>query len=440
MRLLLLSLAVLAPFTLRAQDSTRVAAWREDLDSALTVFMARDKSFSPKARAEFMTRVRALRDSVPSLSDEQIITRLATATALAENAHTRLYLVRNRTAVRRLPVRVWWFGNELRVVRVQPGLEELLGAQVTAIGSQPIAAATRAVRPLYAGNDSWARYKSTYTLTSPELLKGLGIITTDTVTIELALRDGKHVTRALAPMPLRPTNQPTEAWWDLTPLHPGRDGPWTSVIAADSARLPLYLRNPTTYYWFEYLPASRALYVNYNRSSDQPEGERTGAWADRLFAEIAARNPEKLIIDLRYNTGGNLDLAESMFRRITELPLAKEKNRLFVITGRATFSAGLYPAGVLRQHTRAVIVGEAPGDVLDYWSEGGNIVLPHSKLTMHFADRFHSYSAKEYPERKPYVRDLALEHMRPDIRVEQTFAEYLALRDPALERILRMRR
>ena len=38
-----------------------------------------------------------------------------TLRALGGNAHTRLYLVRNRTEVRRLPLRVWHFRDGFRV-------------------------------------------------------------------------------------------------------------------------------------------------------------------------------------------------------------------------------------------------------------------------------------------------------------------------------------
>jgi hypothetical protein len=236
-------------------------------------------------------------------------------------------------------------------------------------------------------------------------------------------------------LPLVRTGDATEAWWDLTPLHPGRSGPWVNAIRLDSASLPLYLRNPRRNYWFQFVPEKRLLYVNYNRSQEDSV-ETTAAFSDRLFGEIARRAPAKVVIDLRFNTGGNLDLAEPMLRRLAALPLSRVRGRLFIVTGRATFSAGIYHAAFLREKTRAVFVGEPVGDNIDFWSEGGNVVLPNSRLTLHYADRFHSYSLREYPDRKPYVRDLSLESLAPDIVVEQSFAQYLAGRDPALDEVI----
>jgi hypothetical protein len=180
-----LTLALAALQAAPPQDSGRVARWREDLDSAVAAFLPRDRSFSAAARTRFTDRVHALGDSVPRLSDPRIVVRLAEATALSGNAHTRLYLLRNRTALRRYPVRVWWFGHELRVVRVKPGYERLLGARLSRIGDVPVRVLAQRVRPLYAGNANWARYMSTYTMTSPDVLLGLGVAGADgRVTVE----------------------------------------------------------------------------------------------------------------------------------------------------------------------------------------------------------------------------------------------------------------
>jgi hypothetical protein len=120
---------------------------------------------------------------------------------------------------------------------------------------------------------------------------------------------------------------------------------------------------------------------------------------------------------------------------------AKERRiKVFVITGRATFSAGLYHAMQLRQLVNAVLVGEPVGDELDFWSEGGNVLTPNSKLALHYADRLHSYSPVERPEFKQYLvtdTDLSITNPMPDILVSMSARDYFAGRDPALEAVKR---
>jgi hypothetical protein len=420
--------------------AARVSGWREDLDSAVTVFLARDRSFDAEARARFLRDIRALRDSADRLTDEQLTVRLATAVAGAGNAHTRLYLLRNRTALRRYPIRVWWFGDELAVVRAHPEHAALLGGRIVTIADRPAADAAARVAPLYPANRSWGRYLSAYLLTSPEILEGTGVLSGAELDLTVETADHQVRTARLAPLPLERSDQPTEAWWDLSPTHPGRQGPWVAALPSDTSRLPLYLRHLGDFYWMARIAPRGLLYVQYNRAQDRPGGETVSAFGDRVLRELERDPPERLVIDLRFNTGGNLELADPLFRGIAALPLAGERGRLFVITGRATFSAGITAVALLRQSTRVVIVGEPVGDTLDFWSEGGNIVLPNTRLTLHYANGFHSYSAREYPAFRPYHYDLSVPDVRPDVEVEPTLAQYLAGQDPAMEAVLRYRR
>ena len=96
---------------------SREEAWRQDFDVALSRFLPYDRSFSDAARTEFRQRIQRLKDSVARRSDAELMVELARAVALSRNAHTRLYLVRNRTEVRRLPIRVWWFRDGFHVAR-----------------------------------------------------------------------------------------------------------------------------------------------------------------------------------------------------------------------------------------------------------------------------------------------------------------------------------
>src|SRR5436190_10667413 len=98
------------------KPADRAEAWRQDIDVVISRFLRYDRSFSAARRAATRVRLQALRTRVGRMSDQAITVELARAVGLSGNAHTRLYLMRNRTEVRRVPIRVGWFGNELRVV------------------------------------------------------------------------------------------------------------------------------------------------------------------------------------------------------------------------------------------------------------------------------------------------------------------------------------
>jgi len=420
-----------------ARPRLTTAQWREDLQFAVDTFLAHDRSFNPEARKQFRAVITELQKTADEKSDEQIIVALAKAVALSGNAHTRLYLLRNRSELRRYPIRVWWFADGLYVVRTTPEYSELLGARILRLGGRSVAQLKRAVDPLFAGNASWLKYMSAYTMTSPDVLIGLGLVPGDGKTeVEFMSRGGKRERRQLEPLPLRRSDQPTESWWDLAPTRNRDDGAWVSALSLEAARLPLYLRNTQRQYWSQFLPAGRLFYIQFNRSGDAVH-EPFAEFGKRVLNELHAIAVNKIVVDMRFNTGGNLDIARTFMDQLAALA-RERKLKVYVITGRATFSAGLFHAMQLRQFARAVLVGEQLGDRLDFWSEGGNDIAPNSKLSLHYADRFHSYSPIKHPELEQYLinnTDLSISNPGPDILVNLTSSDYFAGRDPALQTI-----
>lgn len=412
------------------------AQWREDLQFAIDTFLARDRSFSPEARQQFRNVIADLQKTVDGKTDEQIIVELAKAVALAKNAHTRLYLLRNRSELRRYPIRVWWFSDGLYVVRTTQEYSELLGAKISRIGGRTVEQVKQAVDPLFAGNGPWHTYMSAYTMTSPDVLIGLGLIGYKGVTeITFTNRHGKKRKRQLEPLPLRRSDRPTESWWDLCPTRPRDDGSWVSALSIDAARLPLYLQNTERQYWSRYLIQGRLFYIQFNRSGNAPTGESLAEFGKRVLAELQSAVINRIVVDVRFNTGGDLSIGRPFIERLAAL--AKERKiKVYVITGRVTFSAGIFHAMQLRQLVNAVLVGEPVGDVLEIWSEGGNTLTPNSKLSLHYADRLHSYSPVDRPEFREYLvtdTDLSVSNAMPDILVKMSARDYFAGRDPALE-------
>lgn len=413
------------------------AQWRQDLQMALDSFPRKDRSFNSAALAAYRTQVSNLRDSVEQLSTPQLMVRLARAVALSGNAHTRLYLLRNRSALRRYPIRLWWFADGLYIVKTTPDYAHLLGAQVEQLAGKKPIEARQLVAPLFAGNAGWTDYMSTYTLTSPEVLQGLGLLGADDL-LELEVKDRRGQTQRLTVPPLawKPGSFVTEAWWGLAPRHPEPSGPWVSALVADSLQLPIYLQWAARPYGMQYLPTEQALYIQYNRAGEWAGHESFADFGGRALAAVQAQKPKRIIVDLRFNTGGNLQVAGPVFDQLIAAAKA-QNNKLYVLSGPATFSAGIYHLAQLRLGG-ATIVGEPAGEGLDYWSEGGNMVLPNSGLSMHYADRFHSYSSTPHPLQQPYLYlDLDVPSLAPNVLVRMTAKDYFAGRDPLLAAALR---
>lgn len=412
----------------------RVEAWSQDIDALTTRFIELDQSFSPAERSMFLELLDRTKRELPQLNDNQVIARMASAIALARNAHTRLYLVRNATELRRLPVRLWWFSDGLRIVRSTPGHRALLGCRVDSIGGITARKARDMVAPAFAGNAQWVDYMSVYSLTTAELLNGFGVTeTADSVVYGVSDCAGGATSVVLNPLPLVKRSSAVEAWWDLSPRFPGADTGWVQVLGSKADKLPLYLTNPKNY-WFEYLPSSGILYFQYNRSQNMP-GETVAQFGERLLAALEQHKPRAFVLDVRFNTGGNLTLSEDLMKRLIERTAGIAR---YVITSRVTFSAGISAAAAWAESGNITIVGEPVGDELDMWAEGGNVRLPNSGFKAHFANGLHSYSMAPCPVNVPCT-DRSVRTLRPNLPVNLSWKDYLAARDAAMEAVAKRR-
>ncbi len=407
-------------------------AWKQDLAYAARKLPQLDRSFTPVTRLSYERQIAELEAHIHTLDDPHLTVGLAKAVALADNAHTRLYLVRTRSVVRQYPVRVWWFRKELRVIRATSGHSDLLGCEVVKIGGTPAAEALQRVTPLYSGQyQTWAQYISTYTLTSAEILRGLDLIP-DMNHARWTFRCTNGIRSVdLDPMPLRKSDRTVEAWPNLAPRS---FEPEQGLVGLQLASVPMYLSHLDKNYWFDVQAGSGLLYFQFNRCADQAD-ERIPEFGARLQSAWTDSKVHTLVVDLRFNTGGNLDLAKDIMAHLQQEAAGRP---VYVIIGRATFSAGLYHAAQWKQWGKATFVGEPVGDRLDFWSEGGNINLPNSRIALHFANAFHSYSRKEYADRKPYFEDLSIDSLAPEYPTSQTFEDYLAGRDPAMDVVSRL--
>ena len=111
------------------------------------------------------------------------------------------------------------------------------------------------------------------------------------------------------------------------------------VFAADAR--PRYLRHRDRNYWFEYLPAEQVMYFQFNSSLNGGD-ETIPQIGERLIKELEEKPVKALVVDMRFNGGGNLDIGESTMEKLRAHPKLQGKNKLFVITSANTFSAAIF--------------------------------------------------------------------------------------------------
>ncbi|HYM01098.1 MAG TPA: hypothetical protein VEZ90_19220 [Blastocatellia bacterium] len=386
--------------------SDREERWRQDLKFFAAEFPTRHIDFAKLyPQAKFDGEIEALQTDIAKLPDTEIVLRLMRLVASANVGHTMVYLPGGRSGFRSIPFSFKWYSDGLAVVGAAPDYASALGARVLRIGSLTPEQVLTAIAPYISHeNDAWLREQSSSFIRSLPILKRIG-----------AVRDDGRVELTLA----KPGGEP----FTLVAGPGGGPAGQTSLFGAVSSPAPLYRKHLDSYYWYEYLADSRALYIQYNRCSPDPKLPFKD-FASGLFAFADSHPVERVIVDLRFNSGGNSLI---VWPFITGL---KERKRLashvYVLIGPTTFSSAQDNAIELRDTFHAMLVGEATGERPNGYGEVRAFKLPNSGLTVQYCTRYFLLVKESDPS--------ALE---PDVRTPTALVDVLAGRDPVLEAALK---
>lgn len=305
------------------------------------------------AKTRVDAEIAALEARIPAMKPYEVVVGLQRLAALIGDGHT---FVDTSKLYRQLPIEAFWFGNDLRVARASPEYKKAIGTKIVKVGSTPINEAQRELQQLISrGESKWfVMDKSARLITQIEPLAALHIVPyADTAAFTFQTDSGSRFTLRLR------ADSPVDSGPLIMLGHP----------------IPLPYQHPEAPLWFTYLPDSQTVYVDFR--SYQGLQEET----EHLWKFIAQHPTRRLIIDMRWNEGGNyVHGREYLVSKITFMPQVNQVGRLFVITGRRTFSAAMTNVTDFRRETEAIIVGEPTGARPNGYQENHWFTLPQSGI------------------------------------------------------------
>lgn len=373
--------------------------WRQDLQHLAKELPRKHKNaFHTVSREAFDRAILELDGAIPTLKQAEIIVRIQQILALVGDGHTFLTDFPART---RFPVSLFWFGNELRVLRTSTLYSRALGARVVRIGDVNVTDADARVKRLIStDNEYYTRYVSALFMAAPEVLFALKILP--------GLERGSWTFEDTAGKQFS---------LDLRPVSPDDRAEW--LLAAKEA--PLYRQRGGERFWFSPLPDAQTLYVNLR---GYPETDDIKRIADELLKQVDATKPKRLVLDVRQNEGGDLKKGRYLLAGLKKRNLFTTRGSVYVIIGRATASAAMANAIDFRNELSAILVGEPTGGKPNSYSENEFFFLPNSRLKISYSTKYHKFQEADTPA------------VMPDKLIEPTWESYQAGRDPALEWII----
>ena len=362
-----------------AEDALLADHRLEDLDAMATSYVMTSQAFSASGRRAALGYVARIKAKAAGFSNEEYLLALMRIAAQSGNAHDSLHIGAGWRPATRLPLHFIWFPDDLVIARAGPGLDELVGATVTRVeGMSPTRLLAR-LRQYSGGPDDFLRTHMLWLVENGGMLYAMGAAgSPDGLSLELALRDGRRTRRTIKFVPRADVPwglAPTRLWSSERSPEETQMG-WQSPVRDGSE--PSYLQEPNDFFRVERLPEADTLYVQFRANSTADAmGQDIGQFVKQVQGEIEQRPPANLILDLRFDVGGDIDQTRQLIRELA----ARTRQRIYVMTGPYTFSAGIVAAAAMLHDggARVTIVGEPVGDRLRFWSEGADACLPHSQ-------------------------------------------------------------
>ena len=398
------------------REWSRDEGWRYDLD--FLVREARRLHAGPTRPAfseRFAERAAALRASVPELSDEELVLETMRLVAVLNDGHSAIYGPDRDTPLaldgRALPLKLYWFPSGVYVVDGQGEAADLAGSRVLRFGDVDAAQVLERMAA-YRGVDNAMTFRwmgPQFYLPRLAMLRAVG-----------AASEGPEVALTLRTPEGEERSVTIEAG-DFETIRKLRPSP------AASGAVPRYLASVDTNYWHEPLPEIAAVYVQFNQVRDGGR-ESLSAFAARLQASLRETGATNLIVDVRHNNGGNNSLVRPLVRTLVEFDARSTENRIFVLTGRNTFSAAQNFINRVERWTDAIFVGEPSSSSPNFVGEETDVVLPYTRLRGSISSRY--WQDSDPGDHRPWI-DV-------DIPVELTAADYFENVDPVLDTVFEL--
>ena len=391
--------------------------------AAVRDYVEKNRSYSPGARAEALGRVARLSGLVASPARFEL--EVAHIAALADNGHSALLPPQWTTRYPRSPVHLGLFADGLFVIAA-PGQAGLVGRPVLEINGRGWQTVRETFSRYQGGEQAFRDQFVTYFMETPALLAAAGLgENPDRLSLTLGGDDGRQavveITPALAPL------QGETALLGYPQL-------LEAASLLPPAERPLYLQDADLPQRLLFPGELDGAYIQLKAT----RGRDFSAFLESTLAELRRRRPRNIVLDLRFNLGGDLTLARTFMQA---LPALARGGRLYAITSGRTFSAAISSLGYLRQAAgdRLVIVGEPIGDRLEFWAEGDIMQLPGLGALLLYATERHNYTTGcPEPDCHANIRDhpIRVSTLEPDLPAPMTFAAFRAGRDPAMEAVL----
>jgi hypothetical protein len=405
------------PFVIVLDDKS-VGLWKEDLNYLIRMIkQTHPNPFFSGNEDEFNQMSQWIDANIQYMNRDQLILSFMRLVALVgvngNDGHTGLWPYREPVGFHLYPLRLYLFEDGLYIVDAEPN-KELIGARVDSINGHTTEKLLKLIDPFISRDGPmWVKSWAPIHLISREFQQVLGFSGKNGRSDFALTKNGKSFSVEL--------NSITHTdYHDHFPMYL-----WQGILPFSDS--PSYLNPKDAYYWYEELTENRSLYFQYNAiTTENKEGIKLDTFITEFVKKIDSGTIDRLIIDLRLNGGGDNTVYKNLLNFLIENPFFKEEGRLFVLIGRATFSAGINFVTDVELKTNAILMGEATGGSPNQYGDAKGVVLPNSGVKFRVSTQYWN---------KAGTNDHRQEH-KPHLSLPLLSSDYFSGKDRLIKMVL----
>lgn len=349
-------------------------------------------------KTDFERKKDSLINKIPVSSHEQIVTGMMKLVSLIRDGHTVLLPSDPNGFNHWFPLSFYRFSDGLYIVSAHKDYSNLIGTKVISFGKSTPELALASTIDLLSSDNDFGRQWNTFYLSCGEALKANNIIeANDVLPLKVQTKKGVLISTSVKALSLT-FNLENRFWGEMFPNSDrSKAGEYVMVGGknllsySQTARvnpqahqdLPLHLKSRRAY-WHEYLPEHKTMYVHITHVTDEGRGEFKSfeQFYDFVFDEVEKKEVNKFVLDIRYNSGGDGSVLIPFVHKFIRCDKINQEGKLFTITGRKTYSAGVMLYDLMLKHTKTVLVGEPAGAPRCSYGDAGTYYLNNSKLQL----------------------------------------------------------
>jgi hypothetical protein len=394
-------------------QTEKVVDWKSDIEFLKKELPLKHKNlFFQMTNSDYEGSLDNISSRLSLFSDFEIAVKLQQIIARAGDSHTSVGYAKLIDAEKVLPLLLYWFSDGIYVMQTTRDNEKLLGSRISKINDFGIQLIVDSLSTLITvDNQAIVKSNIPQMITSLQLLEFFGFSKSMVLKVEVQSAQGQTM---------------------ISEIKSGKINRDNSISFKPDS-IALCWQNQRAFFTDKYFENEAVYYLQYNKCNSKELEEKQGNQAiaaslpsfvdfeNRVFDVIQKKAINKLIFDMRFNSGGSSIQGTEFISRLAGYSIAKEDKKLYVVIGRKTFSSAIINTMDFKQQTKAIFVGEETGGKPNHFGEVRNFQLPSSGIIINYSTKYFKRTNED------------LNTIRPDVIIESSFLDFKKGIDPVYE-------